>query len=82
MELEAELKRHCVANASPFVPKVGEPCCAMFPGETVAVHSVSSPDPCRQAEMAGFRCLGIYFFCFVFLSRQQRMASCYGNGAI
>lgn len=35
IELGAELKQHCVANASPFVPKVGEPCCAMLPGETL-----------------------------------------------
>ncbi|XP_037319473.2 tudor domain-containing protein 1 isoform X2 [Pungitius pungitius] len=31
MELGAQLKEHCEAAASPFVPKVGEPCCAMFP---------------------------------------------------
>uniref|UniRef100_A0AAQ4QZE9 Tudor domain-containing protein 1 n=1 Tax=Gasterosteus aculeatus aculeatus TaxID=481459 RepID=A0AAQ4QZE9_GASAC len=33
IELGAELKEHCEAKASPFVPKVGEPCCAMFPGD-------------------------------------------------
>uniref|UniRef100_A0A8C9WZY1 Tudor domain containing 1 n=1 Tax=Sander lucioperca TaxID=283035 RepID=A0A8C9WZY1_SANLU len=33
IELGAELKQHCAAEASPFVPKVGEPCCAMFPGD-------------------------------------------------
>ncbi|XP_070847181.1 tudor domain-containing protein 1 [Chaetodon trifascialis] len=33
IEMSAELKQHCEANASPFVPKVGEPCCAMFPGD-------------------------------------------------
>ncbi|XP_044033632.1 tudor domain-containing protein 1 isoform X2 [Siniperca chuatsi] len=33
IELGAELKQHCEAKASPFVPKVGEPCCAMFPGD-------------------------------------------------
>uniref|UniRef100_A0A8D0CN87 Tudor domain containing 1 n=1 Tax=Sander lucioperca TaxID=283035 RepID=A0A8D0CN87_SANLU len=27
IELGAELKQHCAAEASPFVPKVGEPCC-------------------------------------------------------
>ncbi|KAM4715222.1 tudor domain-containing protein 1 [Anableps anableps] len=32
MELEAQLKQHCECQASPFVPKVGEPCCALFPG--------------------------------------------------
>lgn len=35
IELGAELKEHCEAKASPFVPKVGEPCCAMFPGEFI-----------------------------------------------
>lgn len=41
-DLGAELKQHCVDNASPFVPKVGEPCCAMFPGEaTTGCHSES-----------------------------------------
>ncbi|CAJ1081033.1 tudor domain-containing protein 1 isoform X3 [Xyrichtys novacula] len=33
MELGAELKQHCEAKAAPFLPKVGEPCCAMFPGD-------------------------------------------------
>ncbi|KAM8836922.1 tudor domain-containing protein 1 [Spinachia spinachia] len=33
IELGAELKKHCEGNASPFVPKVGEPCSAMFPGD-------------------------------------------------
>uniref|UniRef100_A0A671WXD7 Tudor domain containing 1 n=1 Tax=Sparus aurata TaxID=8175 RepID=A0A671WXD7_SPAAU len=33
IELGAELKQHCEANASPFVPKVGVPCCAKFPGD-------------------------------------------------
>ncbi|XP_010790420.1 tudor domain-containing protein 1 [Notothenia coriiceps] len=33
IELGAELKKHCEAQASPFEPKVGEPCCAMFPGD-------------------------------------------------
>ncbi|XP_028423126.1 tudor domain-containing protein 1 isoform X3 [Perca flavescens] len=33
IELGAELKQHCAAEASPFVPKMGEPCCAMFPGD-------------------------------------------------
>ncbi|XP_029312233.1 tudor domain-containing protein 1 [Cottoperca gobio] len=32
IELGAELKQHCEAKVSPFEPKVGEPCCAMFPG--------------------------------------------------
>ncbi|XP_041830466.1 tudor domain-containing protein 1 [Melanotaenia boesemani] len=32
MELGAQLKEHCEADTSPFIPKVGEPCCAMFPG--------------------------------------------------
>ncbi|KAK5615952.1 hypothetical protein CRENBAI_019591 [Crenichthys baileyi] len=32
MELEVQLKQHCEAEASPFVPKVGEPCCALLPG--------------------------------------------------
>uniref|UniRef100_A0A3B5BFI9 Tudor domain containing 1 n=1 Tax=Stegastes partitus TaxID=144197 RepID=A0A3B5BFI9_9TELE len=33
VKLEAELKQHCEADTSPFVPKVGEPCCAIFPGD-------------------------------------------------
>ncbi|XP_042253348.1 tudor domain-containing protein 1 isoform X1 [Thunnus maccoyii] len=33
IELGIELKLHCEADVSPFVPKVGEPCCAMFPGD-------------------------------------------------
>ncbi|XP_047464892.1 tudor domain-containing protein 1 isoform X2 [Mugil cephalus] len=32
-DLGAQLKEHCQADASAFVPKVGEPCCAMFPGD-------------------------------------------------
>ncbi|XP_070783515.1 tudor domain-containing protein 1 [Enoplosus armatus] len=32
IELGTELKQHCEAKASLFVPKVGEPCCAVFPG--------------------------------------------------
>ncbi|KAM7381616.1 hypothetical protein PAMA_012453 [Pampus argenteus] len=32
LELEIELKLHCEADVSAFMPKVGEPCCAMFPG--------------------------------------------------
>ncbi|XP_028331268.1 tudor domain-containing protein 1 isoform X2 [Gouania willdenowi] len=32
-ELAAQLKLHCEADPSPFVPKVGEPCCAIFPGD-------------------------------------------------
>ncbi|XP_070708417.1 tudor domain-containing protein 1 [Pempheris klunzingeri] len=33
IELATELKQHCEANAPLLVPKVGEPCCAMFPGD-------------------------------------------------
>uniref|UniRef100_A0A4W6CCG7 Tudor domain-containing protein 1 n=1 Tax=Lates calcarifer TaxID=8187 RepID=A0A4W6CCG7_LATCA len=33
LELGAELKQHCEADNSSFEPKVGEPCCAMFPGD-------------------------------------------------
>ncbi|XP_074520237.1 tudor domain-containing protein 1 isoform X2 [Halichoeres trimaculatus] len=33
MELGAELKQHCEAQTAPFVPKEGEPCCAMFPDD-------------------------------------------------
>ncbi|KAI3365245.1 hypothetical protein L3Q82_010339, partial [Scortum barcoo] len=33
IELGAELKQHCETKTSPFVPKVGEPCCALFPGD-------------------------------------------------
>ncbi|XP_028990018.2 tudor domain-containing protein 1 [Betta splendens] len=32
LELMTELKQHCEADATPFELKVGEPCCAMFPG--------------------------------------------------
>uniref|UniRef100_M4A0X7 Tudor domain containing 1 n=1 Tax=Xiphophorus maculatus TaxID=8083 RepID=M4A0X7_XIPMA len=32
MELEAQLKQHCEGEASPYFPKVGEPCCAPFSG--------------------------------------------------
>ncbi|XP_043958017.1 tudor domain-containing protein 1 [Gambusia affinis] len=32
LELEAQLKQHCEGEASPYFPKVGEPCCAPFPG--------------------------------------------------
>ncbi|XP_049615245.1 tudor domain-containing protein 1 isoform X2 [Syngnathus scovelli] len=32
MDLKAELKQHCEADETDFKPKVGEPCCAMFPG--------------------------------------------------
>ncbi|XP_077407139.1 tudor domain-containing protein 1 isoform X2 [Vanacampus margaritifer] len=35
MDLEAELKQHCEADATTFEPKVGEPCCALFPGDGV-----------------------------------------------
>lgn len=34
LELGAELKKHCAASDSSYMPKVGEPCCAMCPGET------------------------------------------------
>lgn len=34
IELGAELKKHCAANSSSCVPKVGEPCCAMISSET------------------------------------------------
>ncbi|XP_035513908.1 tudor domain-containing protein 1 isoform X3 [Morone saxatilis] len=33
IELGTELKKHCEAQASTFEPRVGEPCCAMFPGD-------------------------------------------------
>ncbi|XP_069374095.1 tudor domain-containing protein 1 isoform X1 [Paralichthys olivaceus] len=33
IDLGAELKQHCEADTSPFEPKVGEPCCAMFHGD-------------------------------------------------
>ncbi|XP_035997717.1 tudor domain-containing protein 1 isoform X2 [Fundulus heteroclitus] len=32
IELQGQLKQHCEAEAPTFVPKVGEPCCALFPG--------------------------------------------------
>ncbi|KAK2820415.1 hypothetical protein Q5P01_023374 [Channa striata] len=32
-ELDNELKQHCEAEATPFEPKVGEPCCARFCGD-------------------------------------------------
>lgn len=34
MELGAQLKHHCEAENKPFAPTVGEPCCAMLPGES------------------------------------------------
>lgn len=46
-ELGIELKQHCEANAAPFEPKVGEPCCAMFPGEItvpVMINTVVKSD--------------------------------------
>uniref|UniRef100_A0A8D3BWW7 Tudor domain containing 1 n=1 Tax=Scophthalmus maximus TaxID=52904 RepID=A0A8D3BWW7_SCOMX len=33
IELGVELKQHCETDNSPFEPTVGEPCCAMFPGD-------------------------------------------------
>ncbi|XP_029932954.1 tudor domain-containing protein 1 isoform X3 [Myripristis murdjan] len=33
IELGAQLKQHCKADAPPFSPKAGEPCCAMFSGD-------------------------------------------------
>uniref|UniRef100_A0A672JGL6 Tudor domain containing 1 n=1 Tax=Salarias fasciatus TaxID=181472 RepID=A0A672JGL6_SALFA len=32
-ELDSELKLHCEADATSLVPKVGDPCCALHPGE-------------------------------------------------
>ncbi|XP_028286193.1 tudor domain-containing protein 1 [Parambassis ranga] len=32
-ELGNQLRQHCEADSSSFVPKMGEPCCAMFPGD-------------------------------------------------
>lgn len=41
IELGAELKKHCAANSSSWVPKVGEPCCAMSePAVLVAVKLI------------------------------------------
>lgn len=36
-ELGAELKKHCPANSSSCVPKVGELCCAMISSETAVL---------------------------------------------
>ncbi|XP_061564122.1 tudor domain-containing protein 1 [Cololabis saira] len=33
MELGAQLQHHCESDAAPFVPTVGEPCCALFPSD-------------------------------------------------
>uniref|UniRef100_A0A7N8XPG8 Tudor domain containing 1 n=1 Tax=Mastacembelus armatus TaxID=205130 RepID=A0A7N8XPG8_9TELE len=33
IDLRTELKQHCETDVSPFEPKVGEPCCAVFPGD-------------------------------------------------
>ncbi|XP_068162272.1 tudor domain-containing protein 1 [Antennarius striatus] len=33
MELEAALNEHCKVDSSAFEPKVGEPCCVMFPAD-------------------------------------------------
>ncbi|XP_061666282.1 tudor domain-containing protein 1 isoform X2 [Syngnathoides biaculeatus] len=35
VELNAEVKQHCEAEAIAFEPKVGEPCCAMSPDDRV-----------------------------------------------
>ncbi|XP_037546981.1 tudor domain-containing protein 1 [Nematolebias whitei] len=32
-ELRAQMKQHCEAHSTPFVPTLGEPCCAVFPGD-------------------------------------------------
>lgn len=70
MELEAELKRHCVVNASPVVPKVGEPCCAMFPGETVTLCGFTRPmSPGRNT---WFSC---YLFCFLLQMTESGIVS-------
>lgn len=50
-ELGAQLKQHCEADASPFEPKVGEPCCALLPGETICctidfINVISSAADC------------------------------------
>uniref|UniRef100_A0A7N6B5J1 Tudor domain-containing protein 1 n=1 Tax=Anabas testudineus TaxID=64144 RepID=A0A7N6B5J1_ANATE len=45
IELGTELKQHSEADAAPFEPKVGEPCCAMFPGEATVIvtsHTVGN----------------------------------------
>nr|XP_061822693.1 tudor domain-containing protein 1 isoform X1 [Nerophis lumbriciformis] len=33
IEITAELKQHCEADVAAFEPKIGEPCCARFPGD-------------------------------------------------
>ncbi|KAL0984549.1 hypothetical protein UPYG_G00143090, partial [Umbra pygmaea] len=33
VELGAELKQHCEADMTPFIPIVGDPCCALFSGD-------------------------------------------------
>ena len=37
-ELRLELTQYCEANHTPFTPTVGEPCCAMFSGNTSPTH--------------------------------------------
>ncbi|KAM9817533.1 tudor domain-containing protein 1 [Neosynchiropus ocellatus] len=33
LQLRADVTRHCEQDTSPFMPKVGEPCCAMCPSD-------------------------------------------------
>lgn len=40
IELGAALEKHCAANDSSYMPKVGEPCCGMCPGETPVFEAV------------------------------------------
>lgn len=64
IELGAELKQHCEANASPFVPKVGVPCCAKFPGETIYLN-IRCDTHCQaahQTEVDHRNCLYSYLF--------------------
>lgn len=39
VELGSELKQHCEGEASPCQATVGQPCCALFPGEMAIINT-------------------------------------------
>ncbi|KAL4613012.1 tudor domain-containing protein 1 isoform X1 [Arapaima gigas] len=51
VELSAALVQHCKKNSASFVPSVGQPCCALFPGDgswyRALVQSVGSDEKAR-----------------------------------
>ena len=64
IELGAELKQHCEAQTSPFVPKVGVPCCAKFPGETIylTTHCGTHCQAAHEKEIDHQNCICSYLF--------------------